>query len=190
PGHAHAVAQAVAHAPGVLAVPLGAGAAEPGRRELSVPPAVRGPRQLRRTPSAVPGSAPAGPFTPRRKPGSRRSRTGLSPRQRWLRNRWGLGLMVLLLVVVVGRLAYLQGVDGRAYTEAAVQSRLHTYPIAALRGPILDAQGRTLAYTVDASRVVADPTVVPDKARAAEELAPLLGAPASDLEEKLSRKGR
>jgi cell division protein FtsI (penicillin-binding protein 3) len=98
--------------------------------------------------------------------------------------------MVALLVVVVGRLAYLQGVDGRTYTEAAVQSRLHTYPIAAIRGQILDAKGRTLAYTVDASRVVADPTVVPDKERTAQQLTSLLGVPVADLEEKLSRKGR
>jgi len=150
-----------------------------------VPPVVRGPGQRRRTPSA---GAPAGPFTPRRRPGSRRSKAGLSPRQRWLRNRWGLGFMVFLLVVVVGRLAYLQGVDGRAYTEAAVQSRLHTYPIAALRGQILDAQGRTLAYTVDASRVVADPTVVPDAARTALALTTLLDVPVSELTEKLSDK--
>jgi cell division protein FtsI (penicillin-binding protein 3) len=94
--------------------------------------------------------------------------------------------MVFLLVVVVGRLAYLQGVDGRAYTEAAVQSRLHTYPIAALRGQILDAQGRTLAYTVDASRVVADPTVVRDAARTATALSPLLDVPAAELTGKLS----
>jgi cell division protein FtsI (penicillin-binding protein 3) len=94
--------------------------------------------------------------------------------------------MVTLLVVVVGRLAYLQGVDGRAYTEAAVQSRLHTYPIAALRGQILDASGRTLAYTVDASRVVADPTVVQDPARTALALTTLLDVPASELTAKLS----
>jgi cell division protein FtsI (penicillin-binding protein 3) len=94
--------------------------------------------------------------------------------------------MVTLLVVVVGRLAYLQGVDGRSYTEAAVQSRLHTYPIAALRGQILDASGRTLAYSVDASRVVADPTVVQDPARTALALTTLLDVPASELTEKLS----
>jgi cell division protein FtsI (penicillin-binding protein 3) len=98
--------------------------------------------------------------------------------------------MVALLVVVVARLAYLQGVDGRSYTEAAVQSRLHTYPIAAIRGQILDAKGRTLAYTVDASRVVADPTVVPDKERTALALTTLLGVPVSDLEAKLARTGR
>jgi cell division protein FtsI (penicillin-binding protein 3) len=131
-----------------------------------------------------------GPFTPRRRPGSRRSGAGLSPRQRGFRNRWGLIVMVTLLVVVVGRLAYLQGVDGRAYTEAAVQSRLHTYPIAAIRGQILDDHGRTLAYTVDASRVVADPTVVTDKPRTAQALAALLGVAAADLLDKLSRATR
>jgi cell division protein FtsI (penicillin-binding protein 3) len=96
--------------------------------------------------------------------------------------------MVSLLVVVVGRLAYLQGVDGRAYTEAAVQSRLHTYPIAALRGEILDDQGRTLAYTVDASRVVADPTVVRNAADTAQALTTLLGVPVADLTQKLLDK--
>jgi cell division protein FtsI (penicillin-binding protein 3) len=98
--------------------------------------------------------------------------------------------MVFLLVVVVGRLAYLQGVDGRAYTEAAVQSRLHTYPIAALRGQVLDSKGRALAYTVDASRVVADPTVVHDPAATAASLAPLLQVPAADLTAKLTQSGR
>jgi cell division protein FtsI (penicillin-binding protein 3) len=107
-----------------------------------------------------------------------------------MRNRWGLVVMVLLLVVVVGRLAYLQGVDGRAYTEAAVQSRLHTYPIAALRGQVLDAKGRTLAYTVDASRVVADPKVVRDPAATAAQLSPLLQVPVADLTAKLSQTTR
>jgi cell division protein FtsI (penicillin-binding protein 3) len=153
-----------------------------------VPNTVRGTG--RRTPPGGPAGIPDGPFTPRRRPGSRRSRAGLSPRQRGLRNRWGLVFMVGLLVVVIGRLAYLQGVDGRDYTEAAVQSRLHTYPIAALRGEILDAKGRTLAYTVDASRVVADPTVVGDPQKAARELSPLVGVPAGDLLAKLTKKTR
>jgi cell division protein FtsI (penicillin-binding protein 3) len=150
----------------------------------------RGTVPGRRAPSGGRAGAPTGPFTPRRRPGSRRSGAGLSPRQRGLRNRWGLVFMVGLLVVVIGRLAYLQGVDGRQYTEAAVQSRLHTYPIAALRGQILDAKGRALAYTVDASRVVADPTVVDDPAKTARELSPLVDVPADDLLAKLTRKTR
>jgi len=138
----------------------------------------------------VPNPVRPGPFTPRRAPGSRRSATGLSPLQRGVRNRWGLVIMCALLVAVVGRLAIVQGVDGAAYANAAEQDRLRTYPIAALRGAIVDAHGNPLAYTVAASRVVADPTVVTHKARTATELSPILGVPVADLTEKLSQKGR
>src|SRR5215213_7517232 len=131
-----------------------------------------------------------GAFTSRRAPGSRRSGSGLSVDQRGLRNRWGLLLMITLLLLVVGRLAVLQGVDGAAYANAAEQDRLRTYPIAALRGAVLDRDGNPFAYTVDASRVVADPTVVPHPARTAKALSTLLGVPEAELTEKLSRDDR
>ena len=106
------------------------------------------------------------------------------------RNRWGLVFLVLLLVVVVGRLVLLQGVEGTAYANAAQQDRLASYPIAALRGAIVDRDGDQLAYTVEASRVVADPTVVEDPARTALALTTLLDVPATELTEKLSGDGR
>src|SRR3954452_4374009 len=131
-------------------------------------PAPRGGRPFTPPPPAArPGARPS---PPRRPAGSRRSSGGLSLDQRARRNRWGLVALVVLLVVVVGRLALLQGVDGAAYANAAQQDRLRTYPIAALRGEILDRDGDPLAYTVDASRVVADPTVVKDSARTAQAL--------------------
>src|SRR5207244_737473 len=68
--------------------------------------------------------------------------------------------------------------------------RMRTYPIAALRGAIVDRAGKPLAYTVDASRVVADPTVVKDPARTALALTTLLDVPASELTEKLSGDSR
>ena len=92
---------------------------------------------------------------------------GLSVGQRGTRNRWGLVFMIFLLVLVVGKLAVLQGVDGAAYANAAAQDRLRSYPVAALRGAVLDRDGNPLAYTVDASRVVADPAVVEDPERTA-----------------------
>src|SRR4051812_12518043 len=110
--------------------------------------------------------------------------------QRGLRNRWGLVIMITLLVIVVGRLAFLQGVDGAQYANAATQDRLRTYPIAALRGQILDHEGRPFAYTVDASRVVADPTVVRQPERVADALSPLVRVPAADLPAKLSGHSR
>jgi cell division protein FtsI (penicillin-binding protein 3) len=110
--------------------------------------------------------------------------------QRERRNRLGLAFMITLLVVVVGRLVVLQGVDGAAYAQAAEDSRMRTYPITAVRGEITDRAGRVLAYSVDAQRVVADPTVVADPARTALALTTLLDVPASVLTEKLSRDGR
>jgi cell division protein FtsI (penicillin-binding protein 3) len=115
---------------------------------------------------------------------------GLSINQRGLRNRWGLVVMITLLVLVVGRLAVVQGVDGTAYANAAEQDRLRTYPIAALRGAVLDRDGNPFAYTVEASRVVADPTVVRDPARTALALTTLLDVPVSELTEKLSQDNR
>jgi cell division protein FtsI (penicillin-binding protein 3) len=98
--------------------------------------------------------------------------------------------MITLLVLVVGRLVVLQGVDGAEYANAAEQDRLRTYPIAALRGEVLDRTGRPFAYTVDASRVVADPTVVKDPERVAAALATVLDVPAAELAEKLSKHSR
>jgi cell division protein FtsI (penicillin-binding protein 3) len=138
----------------------------------------------------VPNTLRPGAFTSRRAPGSRRSGSGLSVDQRGLRNRWGLVIMITLLVAVVGRLAIVQGVDGAAYANAAEQDRLRTYPIAALRGAVVDRHGNPLAYTVAASRVVADPTVVTRPARTARALSPLLDVPEADLTAKLSRHNR
>jgi cell division protein FtsI (penicillin-binding protein 3) len=81
-------------------------------------------------------------------------------------------------------------VDGAEYANAAEQDRLRTYPIAALRGAVLDRDGDPFAYTVDASRVVADPEVVRDPARTALALTDLLDVPAPELTEKLSEDTR
>ena len=136
------------------------------------------------------GRGAASPFASRREPGTRRSGAGLSLDQRGLRNRWGLVVLIALLVVVIGRLVVLQGVDGAAYANAAEQDRLRTYPVAALRGQVLDRNGNAFAYTVDASRVVADPEVVEDPERTAQALTALLDVPAPALAEKLSQDNR
>jgi cell division protein FtsI (penicillin-binding protein 3) len=106
------------------------------------------------------------------------------------RNRWGLLFLIALLVVVVGKLVVLQGVDGAAYAQAATNDRMRNYPIEAVRGEITDRTGRVLAYSVDAERVTADPTVVTDPTRTALALTTLLGVPVDELTEKLSRDSR
>jgi cell division protein FtsI (penicillin-binding protein 3) len=149
-----------------------------------------GPRSTGRVAGRPPAPRAESPFASRRVPGTRRSGAGLSLDQRGLRNRWGLIVMITLLVLVVGRLALLQGVDGAAYANAAEQDRLRTYPIAALRGQVLDRNGNTFAYTVDASRVVADPQVIRNPEKTASALTGLLDVPAPELTEKLSQDSR
>ncbi|TFV61878.1 UNVERIFIED_ORG: penicillin-binding protein 2 [Bacillus sp. AZ43] len=107
-----------------------------------------------------------------------------------MRNRWGLAFMITLLVLVVCKLAVLQGVDGAAYAYAAEQDRLRTYPIEALRGAVLDRDGNPFAYTVDAYKVVADPSIVEDPERTALALTTLLDVPVPELTEKLSQDNR
>ena len=134
-----------------------------------------------------PGSHDA--LRPRREPGTRRTR-GLSPAVRTRRNKAGLGILVVLLVAVVTKLVVLQGIDGSAYAQAAETDRMRVFDIAAIRGAILDRDGNPLAYTVEASRVVADPTIVEDPERTALALTTLLGVPTSQLTEDLTADGR
>ncbi|MEI4271002.1 penicillin-binding protein 2 [Klenkia sp. LSe6-5] len=126
---------------------------------------------------------------PRREPGTRRTR-GLPTSVRTRRNRWGFGVLVVLLVAVVTKLVVLQGIDGSAYAAQASEDRMRTFDIAAIRGAVLDRDGNPLAYTVEASRVVADPTVVEDPERTALALTTLLGVPTSELTEALTADGR
>ncbi|MGY1855839.1 peptidoglycan D,D-transpeptidase FtsI family protein [Modestobacter sp. SYSU DS0290] len=152
------------------------------------PPPFR-PGTARRTPPRPTGPAGrAGEGRPWREGGRRREPLGLAQRDQ--RNRWGLAFLVTLLVVVVAKLVVLQGVDGAPYAQAAENDRMKVYPIAAVRGQITDRDGSVLAYSVDAERVVADPTLVEDPARTALALTTLLDVPAAELTEKLSRDSR
>ncbi|MBB3082085.1 peptidoglycan D,D-transpeptidase FtsI family protein [Geodermatophilus sabuli] len=153
---------------------------------MPTPP--RSPSPGRRTGERLAPRGGSGAFVPRRPPGSRRVGGGLRPGARRL--TIGLVLVVVPLLVVMGKLVLLQGVDGGDYAAAATQDRLRSYPIAALRGQVLDRDGNPLAYTVEASRVVADPTVVADPARTALALTTLLDVPVSELTDLLSRDSR
>lgn len=136
-----------------------------------------------------PGTAGRDALRPRREPGTRRAR-GLTPTVRARRNRFGLIAMVTLLVAVVVKLVVLQGIDGSAYAQAAEDDRMRVFDISAIRGEIVDRDGNRLAYSVEASRVVADPTIVPDPERTALALTTLLDVPAGELTEQLSGEGR
>jgi cell division protein FtsI (penicillin-binding protein 3) len=132
--------------------------------------------------------AGAGAFTPRRAPGSRRVPGTVTASSRRL--TIGCVLVVVPLLVITGKLWLLQGVDSGEYALAATQDRIRVQDILPLRGPVVDRDGNPLAYTVEASRITADPTLVADPARTALALTTLVDVPVSELTDLLSEDGR
>ncbi|MGR6963635.1 peptidoglycan D,D-transpeptidase FtsI family protein [Geodermatophilus sp. URMC 61] len=154
---------------------------------MATPPRSSAPR--RRPADRAPlRSGTAGAFTSRRAPGSRRVPGALQASRR--RYSVGFVLVVVPLLVITGKLWLLQGVDSGQYALAATQDRIRVQDIAPLRGSVVDRDGNPLAYTAEAFRVTADPTLVADPARTALALTTLLDVPVSELTDLLSGDGR
>lgn len=86
-----------------------------------------------------------------------------------------LAVVVLLFLVVVGRLAQLQLVDGHRYAALGASQRVRPVVLAAERGAVFDREGADLALSVPQHTVWADPRLVSDPQREADALAPVLG---------------
>ncbi|SDO68688.1 penicillin-binding protein 2 [Geodermatophilus sp. DSM 45219] len=154
-----------------------------------MPAAPRPPAPRRRPADRTPlHEGGTGAFASRRAPGSRRAPAALRTSHR--RFSIGFVLVVVPLLVITGKLWLLQGVDSGEYALAATQDRIDTNVIAPLRGSVVDRDGNPLAYTLAASRITADPTLIADPARTALALTTLLDVPASELTELLSEDGR
>lgn len=96
----------------------------------------------------------------------------------------GLLLIAFVLSLFAGRLVQLQGIASDGYARQAMQQRLVTIDLPAVRGEITDAQGQPLAMTVDARAIYADPSRVDParRTRIAQTLASILDLnPASVL---------
>ncbi len=111
-------------------------------------------------------------------------------------------LLVALLVVVLAitaRLVYVQLIAGPSLAAAAEREYTRTYVEPAPRGDIVDANGNTLATSVQTYRIVVDQRFVPEyrardeegevvgygAAAAAQRLAPLLDADPNELGARL-----
>jgi cell division protein FtsI/penicillin-binding protein 2 len=115
--------------------------------------------------------------------------SGPAPR-RTRTDRYGLLLVALvaLLVGVVGRLVWVQGVEASALGKQAAEQRLRDLVITPKRGVIYDREGEPLAISVEAKTVYAVPSAVKDASAAATEIAGVLGGSAPDYERRLERK--
>jgi len=88
---------------------------------------------------------------------------------------------LLLLVIAVGRAAWVQGVQGGGLSADARSQQTQTVTIPGQRGRILDRRGRELAVSEDAADVIATPYQVKDPAAAARRLAPQLDVPEAEI---------
>ena len=93
----------------------------------------------------------------------------------------------LLLLVVAGRLVFIQVVAAPAYAAKATAQRMRDIQIPPLRGTIYDREGEPLAESVAARTVYAAPNTIKDKMGTAEQLAAVLGGNPRDYEAKLAK---
>ncbi len=94
-----------------------------------------------------------------------------------LRGQVLLALAAVCMLVLIGRLAYINAAMSRDADRLArhlAQQQRATIPLAARRGDILDAEGRVLAGSQQRPSVYADPVMVTDIALTADRLAPIL----------------
>jgi cell division protein FtsI (penicillin-binding protein 3) len=115
------------------------------------------------------------------------------------RERLNVALVVtfVLLSLIGGRLVWLQGFKAEAYAAEAIDGRTMTVQLAAPRGRVLDRNGDPLALSIDARAIYGEPRVIAsavcpptarrpcDPAGMAAALAPELGVPAAEIEQKL-----
>ena len=109
--------------------------------------------------------------------------------QRW-RGRVVAGLLLLILLVLVGRAVYLQGLrhDFLLRKGNAVVSRVLELP--AHRGMITDRRGEPLAISTPMESLWANPGSVNASPEQVRRLAKILAMPVTALQARLSAKGR
>ncbi|MDN5381566.1 MULTISPECIES: peptidoglycan D,D-transpeptidase FtsI family protein [Streptomyces] len=146
----------------------------------------------RRVPGPARPARTGGPAD--RRPGDRRPAPGRirlgSPRPRL--RAVGIAL-TLVMLVFTARLLQVQVIDASAYAAKADENRYVVHTLAAERGGITDRNGVTLATSVDADDITADPTMFTREQleiddgpeQAAALLAPILGQDQDTIAKKL-----
>lgn len=71
-----------------------------------------------------------------------------------------IGLVTLALVLLLGRAFQLQALDSQSYAAAAARQMTRTQELQPVRGEILDRNGKVLAMSEPAVKVIADPSII------------------------------
>ncbi len=71
-----------------------------------------------------------------------------------------IGLVTAALVLLLGRAFQLQALDSQSYAAAAARQMTRTQELQPVRGEILDRNGKVLAMSEPAVKVIADPSII------------------------------
>ncbi len=111
-----------------------------------------------------------------------------SPIAQAIQRRVGFASFIVFccLLLLSGRLFWLQLVKGDHYTALAQDFRTRDVPITARRGTISDRNGSLLALSIDAHSVYANPRAIENKEETARTLSEVLGLKYAEVAEKLN----
>lgn len=98
---------------------------------------------------------------------------------------WLLRALIAWVVVIFGRLIWLQVIEHDDLLRLAQSQQQKLVPIQAQRGSILDRTGQPLAKSLPAESVLVNPKRVKDSKVTAKLLAPILGLDVRQLAEKI-----
>lgn len=101
------------------------------------------------------------------------------------RGRIMIGIVAFVLLALVAKIVQLQVVDYRYYLQISEENRIRLVPRTAMRGKIVDREGRALAQDRPAYTVSVIPTEVRHLQRLSEELAPLIDMEKASIEKKI-----
>lgn len=100
-----------------------------------------------------------------------------------------IGAAMAALVVLGGRLVYINAARGPTLLAQAQHQQRSIIPLKHRRGLIVDSRGRIIAGTLLQKSVFADPTVLPDKNEAAAKVSEILGLDVREIGEELLSAG-
>lgn len=98
--------------------------------------------------------------------------------------------LLLCLVGIVIRCFDIQVLQGEALKKKAENTYVREFTIQGERGLILDRHLNKLGASIEAPNIAADPSLIKNPRQAAGQLVKILGGSRTELEKKLSRKGR
>lgn len=111
-----------------------------------------------------------------------------------IRNKKRLTVLLLIVflgvIIILGRLFYIQIIKGNYYKEKAYTQQTKDRQIAASRGTIYDSNGEVLALSVSTNTLTVAPTNISTdkKTKIAEDLAEILNKDVDDILSKLNKK--